>query len=145
MEHANRLIEITPSSPYLYLAYSLVVPLALRFVNSGVEALRLNRSKETACDFWDIFRGVGNGAGDNGNCPADYWLAFVLGVFEMLAYPILMVADHYLFIGFWLTFKTVHRWFYAPNWSRGPFNRYLVMNAGILVASYLSARFAVAQ
>ncbi len=58
----------------------------------------------------------------------DYWHGAVLGLIELLAYPVLMSTNHWPFIGAWLTFKTAGQW---RMWSRrrSPFNRFLIGNA----------------
>jgi hypothetical protein len=136
----NDLLTVAPSALGLYLAMALQVPLFVRVGNSAVEAKRLKRKN----GFWLIVKGVGEEGADTASVPSDYWLAFVLGFGEMLAYPLLRVTNHALFIGAWLLFKTVHRWHYAPDQARGLYNRYVVGNAIVLIGAYLSARWNVA-
>ena len=119
---------------------AVLVPLLVRAAISAVEAKRLNLND----GFRLIFKGTTGKAEDGTQIPSDYWLAYVIGVGEMLAYPLLIVTAQPLIIGAWLAFKTVHRWHYAPDISRGPYNRYLVANAAILIGAYLSARWTVA-
>jgi hypothetical protein len=127
----GELLNVFPSSPLWYLTMALVSPLVVRVGIASVEAVRRE------VDFIKIFKGTSG----QENVPSDYWLAFILGVGEMLSYPLLIVTDHALYIGAWVAFKTVNRWHYAPGVSRGPYNRYLVANGIILIASYLSARW----
>lgn len=135
----DKLISLVPESLLCYWALALSIPLAVRIGISCLEAIRL----EIRGGCWKIFKGFGGDAVDWKKAPADYWLSYILGVGEMLAYPLLIAASQPLFIGFWLTFKTVHRWSYAPHFPRGPYNLYLVANAVILMGAYLSARVAV--
>lgn len=130
-----KLLEIVPTSWWWYLGLALAIPFAVRLFICWIESKRLSVS------FGKIFKGV-EGKED---IPADYWLAFIVGILEMLAYPPLIVTDAPAIIGGWLIFKTVNRWQYAPNWSRGPFNRYLIANAVVLFGAYLSARLGFSQ
>lgn len=135
----TELLRITPVAPYLYVGWAVIIPLLIRIFIAVIETRRLSLEG----GFWKIFRGFGdpNPKKPGKDVPADYWLAFILGMLEMLAYPPVLAADQPTFIGAWLVFKTVHRWSYAPGFSRGPYNRYLVANGIILLASYLSARW----
>lgn len=132
------LLDIVPKSWCWYLGFALAIPFAMRFFICWVESKRLGIS------FSNIFKGFG-GKENNKDIPADYWLAFIIGILEMLVYPPLIVTDASAIIGGWLVFKTVNRWQYAPDWSRGPFNRYLVANAVVLFGAYFSARLAFWQ
>jgi len=131
----TELLEIKPTSWCWYLGLALLIPLLIRLFICSIEAKRLGVS------FRKIFKGFGDKENDK-HVPSDYWLAFIIGVLEMLAYPPLLVTDAPAIIGGWLLFKTVNRWQYAPNRTRGPFNRYLVANAVIIFGAYLSARLA---
>jgi len=133
----TELLRITPTS-WWYLGLALAIPLAIRLFICLVEAKRLS------VPFLKILKGTG-GKENCKDIPADYWLAFIIGVLEMLAYPPLIVTNAPTIIGGWLVFKTVNRWQYAPGQSRGPFNRYLVANAVILLGAYFSARLAFSQ
>ncbi|WP_169709588.1 hypothetical protein [Deferrisoma camini] len=131
----NELLKIVPTSWRWYLGFALVIPFAVRLFICWIESKRLS------IPFKKIFKGFGGEENDK-DVPADYWLAFIIGILEMLAYPPLIGSNTPEIIGGWLAFKTINRWQYAPNWSRGPFNRYLVANAVVLFGAYLSARFA---
>ncbi|MFQ5471111.1 MAG: hypothetical protein ACE5EH_12580, partial [Gammaproteobacteria bacterium] len=71
--------------------------------------------------FCKIFKGFGDRKYKD--TPAAYWLAFIIGFLEMLSYPALIVTNNPEIIGGWLVFKTVYRWEYTKNKSRGLFNR----------------------
>lgn len=116
------LLTRSPDCWLVYLALAAASPLAVRAVTSHELASRTQVPWPTA------FR-------------TSSWLPLVLGIFEMLAYPMLIVSSQVGAIGGWLLFKTVHRAQYAPTEKRGPYNRYLVANAMILCSSYLSARW----
>ena len=135
----SNLLNIQPTGLVIYLVWALFIPLVIRIFISAIETRRLLLQ---GC-FWKIFRGVGNRQTNSTSkdVPADYWLSFGLGVLEMLAYPAIIKADQPTIIGAWLAFKTVHRWSYAPGYSRGQYNRYLVANAIILLSSYFAARW----
>ena len=79
-------------------------------------------------DFWECFLI---------EAPGDHFLNFYIGFFELLAYPILLASGHPLFIGAWLTFKTVHRVPYKAGIDRGLFARYLFGNALVLFCSFV--------
>ena len=135
----NDLLNIKPAAPHRYILWAIIIPLFVRVLVSLFEKYRL-RNKVS---FWIIFRGIGD-CHANSNCnhaPKDYWLSFLLGVSEMLAYPPLLKANQPTIIGAWLVLKTVHRVTYAPDHKRGLYNRYLLANVMILFASYFSARW----
>jgi len=128
----NEVLSANPTDWAVYLWLAFGIPLAVRIFISLIEAARLR-----TCPL-KIFGGFSS---DN-EIPSDYWLAYVLGMIEMLAYPVFFASSFVAPVGAWLLFKTVHRWHYAPDTSRGPYNRYLVANAAVLLGSYFSARFA---
>ena len=70
----------------------------------------------------------------------DLWLPFFIGAIEIAAYSLLIKADLAAYIGGWLAFKTVNRWHYTTNVGRGLFNRYLLSNGLVLVASFVLAK-----
>ena len=66
---------------------------------------------------------------------ADYWHPFILGTFELITYPVLMVTGAWTMVGAWLAFKTLPHW---KDWTdkRVSFNRFLIGNALVLLAGY---------
>ena len=66
----------------------------------------------------------------------DYWHPFILGLFELMAYPVLMATGNWRFVGAWLAFKTLAQW---KHWAkyRVAFNRFLIGNALVLFCSFL--------
>ncbi|MFC7047979.1 hypothetical protein [Emcibacter nanhaiensis] len=135
----STLITQQVSSPCIFVAFAAIVPLLPRLIRCYVEGIR----QEIKGEFWLIFKGVGGETADRKSIPADFWLSYVIGFAEMLAYPLLIINDQTTMIGFWLGFKTIHRWNYAPNYDRGPYNLYLVGNLIVLMGAYFSARWAV--
>jgi len=93
---------------------------------------------------WKSFRDIliGHGIVNNENkiVAADRTTGFIIGFLECLAYSLFIKIGKPDYIGAWLIFKTVNRWKYKEQ-DRGLFNRYLVANGFVLVASYLLAQF----
>jgi hypothetical protein len=79
-----------------------------------------------------------NQAADIWTGQSDFLYPFILGLMELLCYPILMRAGAWTVVGAWLAFKTVVHW---SSWAknRNPFNRYLIGNALVVVASFAMA------
>lgn len=67
----------------------------------------------------------------------DYFINFVVGYIELISFPIFLRTELYSFIGSWLAFKIAHRLQYNKNTERGLFARYILMNALILIGSFL--------
>ena len=118
------------------LGYSVRVVLASLLVRIVIAALKAATSCERAHGFpdelWRCFRGFGL----REDTLVDHWHPFVLGLFELSAYPVLMVTGHWSFIGAWLAFKTIAQW---KRWTeeRTSFNRFLIGNALVLFLSLL--------
>jgi hypothetical protein len=72
----------------------------------------------------------------SGSLVPDYWHPFILGLLELLAYPVLMVADRWEFIGAWMAFKTLAQWKTGQE-GRVPFNRFLIGNALVVILALL--------
>ena len=137
----DELFTVEPAS-WLYYLFTLLSALFVRGVVSVWRGLEID-SKFTK-KICRIFKGIGCQVWEGckpKKIAADYWMGFVLGLLELLAYPLLLRTNHPALIGAWLVFKTAHRWSYAPRQERGTYNRYLVGNALILVFSYFLARF----
>jgi hypothetical protein len=83
-------------------------------------------------EFWKCFRGYGSKDPNNN----DHWHPFILGLFELSAYPVLMKTENWSFIGAWLAFKTLAQW---KRWEekRTAFNRFLIGNALVLFLAFL--------
>ena len=78
--------------------------------------------------WWKAFRGFGFTG-------LDHWMVGILGLLELIAYPVLMFADKWSFIGAWLGFKTISQW---NRWGtdRNSFVRFLIGNILVLIAAY---------
>ena len=66
----------------------------------------------------------------------DIWYNFILGTIELFCFPILMGTNSWPAIGAWIAFKALAQW---NRWikNRLVFNRFLIANAIIIIASYL--------
>jgi len=143
--------ELSSCQWWIYILITGLGSTFVRLINS------MWRSLESHEPSWERFKGVFKGCGwkvreeqkDNSTgetkaiekrTAADYWQPFFIGWLELISYPVLIFSDKASFIGAWLAFKTVHRWSYAPGVNRGFYNRYLLSNALILIASYVLAR-----
>jgi len=148
----NGLLTYSVPNASGYILLAVVGSLCVRAVSVLFQAWRatLRCPNVGFCAAWiGIFLGYGyecqktkgNAEPEKTRQGDDYLLPFVLGVFELLAYPILIVNNQPVFIGAWIAFKIVHRVKYAPDIDRGPYNRFLVANGMILVLAYCIARF----
>jgi hypothetical protein len=68
----------------------------------------------------------------------DYWLPFILGSFELTAYPYFIARGDWKVIGGWIALKTAAQW---GQWSRSRshYQRLLFGNALVIAASVLLA------
>jgi hypothetical protein len=73
----------------------------------------------------------------------DFLQPVILGLLELLIYPILMGNNLPVYIGAWLGFKVVPR---LGSWekSRNTYQRFLIGNALVILASYLLMRAFIA-
>jgi hypothetical protein len=74
----------------------------------------------------------------------DYWLNTVLGLLELVAFPILMAAGAWVPVGAWITLKTVAQWDVWKK-NRTTFNRFLIGNALVLGISVALAKVFMEQ
>ncbi len=65
----------------------------------------------------------------------DYWLPTIIGISEMVAFPVLMEYHKWNFIGYWLGIKTASHWGLWQK-SRTAYNRFLFGNILSLFFSY---------
>lgn len=70
----------------------------------------------------------------------DLWYNSVIGIMELLTFPILMRVDGQAIIGAWIGFKTVAQWSKWTKDNRLTFNRYLIGCAINVLISYLLMR-----
>src|SRR3569623_1149187 len=115
--------------PAAYLLAVLVLSVLARGLHALLRAIRLSRILEPPPPYWLAvwlsFRGV---PPKGSSFPADYWYTFVLGSFEMAAYPVLIATHSWTVIGAWIGLKTVAQWS-AWNSDRATFNLFLIGNA----------------
>lgn len=71
-----------------------------------------------------------------GRLVPDFWQPFILGMIEIFTYPVLLRTDNIHIIGAWIGLKTLAQW---REWSknRAHFNRFLIGNALVVIASVL--------
>jgi hypothetical protein len=72
---------------------------------------------------------------------SDYWYPFIIGAFELLFYPVLMVTGSWAAIGGWIALKTISQW---GVWStdRAVFNLFLIGTlANLSIAFFFLTRF----
>ena len=85
--------------------------------------------------YWRLVGGFKVGDKDN-----DYLLPFIVGLLELLVYPILLAAGKPEYVGAWLGFKVIPK---LGTWStnRETYQRFLIGNALVIVASYILQRY----
>ncbi len=66
----------------------------------------------------------------------DYWLPYIIGLSELLVYPLLMYKEYWMGIVTWLVLKTASTW---GGWqkTRTAYNRFLFGKILSLGSSYL--------
>jgi len=120
-----------------YFPLVLGLSLGVRTLMSLLRAFERPAGNEYLCTARQLFmgRGVSAPEGQPILLP-DYWHPFILGFFELTAYPVLMATGNWRFVGAWLAFKTLAQW---KHWSkyRVAFNRFLIGNALVLFCSFL--------
>lgn len=129
-----------------YVVYCLLASLAVRFIACFFKAFGIqegehltgerltktgdkNEYKNFGKAFLMAFRGFGGGRIE------DLWLPYLLGAFELAAYPVLFALDRFEIVGGWLVLKVAGSW---RVWTelRTPFNRFLFLNVLILALAY---------
>lgn len=80
--------------------------------------------------FWECFKGFGRH-----KAHSDLWLNFIVGLFEVAAYPVLLKTGFYSIIGGWLLIRAAVAW---GGWSisRTSYNRHLLNILLELTVSY---------
>ena len=119
------------SQPLIYFLVVFVLSMAVRIALSLLKAFQRDPTTSFFSDFFASLKGF-----NKDKEKADYWYPFVLGVFEFLTYPILIVTENWKFLGAWLAFKTVSQW---KHWgdNRPAFNRFLIGNALVVILCVL--------
>src|SRR5437879_2081305 len=113
--------QLTTSWP-LYVLYCLLTALALRVIQSLLRARAVQKGDfphaegdnsavipEFGRAFWYCFNGF-----NEYKEHSDLWLQFILNVFELAAYPVLLVLGQPLVIGGWIGIRTAGGW---TGWS----------------------------
>jgi len=130
---------------YMYLLWSFVLSLMVRAILCVWRAW-LPKAEEAAKNgewdkikYWKRYLASGKGFGKTFGIDVreqgDYWLSYLIGVAELLAYPILFRFDQVGAIGGWIALKTVGNW---GVWQkrRNAFLNLLWGNILIIVGSY---------
>lgn len=136
---ANSLFEISlEKSIWLFAIYAVLISLVIRTILSALRAWEIE-NENSEISFWPAFRNsfVGRGFGGERWYQNDYWHPFMLGTFELAAYPILLAGNKPEYIAGWLVLKTLPQW---GRWKekRTAYNRFLVGNALVLLVSYFA-------
>jgi hypothetical protein len=86
---------------------------------------------------WRKFCGFYDPSGDTQKI--DYWYNFILGLFELAAYPILIALEAWPVIGAWISLKTIAQWSVWTS-DRTVFNLFLIGNLLVLAVAYFFLR-----
>jgi len=136
--------------PLCYFVLVVLFGLMIRCVSSFQKAFEIIASKRGVGfwkQFWAAFRGYRSpfiklSDDDRWQPSNDYWQPFILGVLELMVFPVLIATEHWNYVGAWLGFKTLAQ---AVRWNedRGVFNRFLIGSALVILASYYLASMVV--
>src|SRR5690606_7954703 len=121
-------------SPVCYFLVALLLALAVRLV------LGLLKCYELATTIPEVRYGTALGRmfiglsatdkppADGGEGTGDYLAPLVLGYLELLTYPVLMRGGYWLYVGAWVSLKTLAQY---THWvkNRSMFNRFLIGTA----------------
>ena len=122
-----------------YLTSVIAISVLIRVVLAGLRASEYRKKKRLRA-FVDIFHGFR--ADPQGG--ADYWQPSLVGVLELSVYPLLLASGKPEYIGAWLLFKTLPR-FGSWERQRNVYQRFLIGNAIVLLASYALMRLFIAR
>jgi hypothetical protein len=135
------------TSGVVYVGLCIVITLVIRAVQSLFKAWALKHNDvptEYQLDprersYWTLYRQhfFGFSLGKN----SDLWLPTLIGLAELIAYPVLLAVGQTVIIGAWIAFKTAGAW---TGWrtSGTAFNRFLLFSLlNVIVAYFLSAHF----
>lgn len=133
---------------FKYIALAIIVAIIIRTVLTFFKAMGINNGeiddpaktvkdekkwkgegiiKAFKCSFWS----------NSGDLRIDdYWLPYIIGLSELLAYPVLMDKGYWMGIVTWLALKTASTWG-AWQKTRTAYNRFLVGNILSLGCSFL--------
>ncbi len=133
---------------WYYASVALAGSLSIRLVTTLLRAWRAK--VEDDLPFWTAFGRifVGLGAGpfpasldhkDREMHRGDYLTAAILGFLELLAYPVLIKAMLYTYVGAWVALKILAQY---ESWKsdRGRLTQFLIGNAFVLIFSFMIAQ-----
>ncbi len=133
-----RVLGVTIDDPLSYFLMAFGLSTAVRLVLCLIKAYEVaGQSKQVA--FWASvgrgFVGLSPSPGKEAQ-KSDFLSPFLVGLLELLSFPVLMAGTHWSYIGWWLGFKTAAQY---KHWTteRAVFNRYLVGNALVLVLAVI--------
>jgi len=112
----------------------------VRNITPSWESVELFR-KETAHKakpFKERVKIIFNGYSEQDPTP-DFWYNTMIGTFELFAFPFILKAEQYAFIGAWLGYKVVANWS-VWNKNRLKFNSFLIGNLIVVLISYILKR-----
>jgi hypothetical protein len=90
--------------------------------------------------FWKAFRTIICGFKRQRE-HSDLWLPFIIGTFELAAYPVFLRLNAFELLGGWLALKTAGQWLGWQH-SRTSFNRFLLANViNVFVAYFWLSKF----
>lgn len=141
MPDSDKLLSAQVVLPGEYVFCAFLGSLGIRVVLAILYALELalqggwSRLKE---GFLGGFLGNRQAQPGNGVEGGDYWTPYLLGVIELIAYPLLIATSEWQIIGAWFTLKTVAQYGHW-NRSRSTFNRFLIGNALVVIFAYQRA------
>jgi hypothetical protein len=130
-------------SPACYLAAVVLCAIAIRLFHCTLAAYKrtheLGWSRQVyAKQFKRFFVGI-HPAGTGSS--SDYGFTLILGVFELIAYPILIATGAWVAVGTWVGLKALAQWKVWES-DRAVFNLFLIGNASnVLVAAFILVRF----
>lgn len=130
--------------PYWFVLFIIAFTLLIRTIHTYFKAKAIaigeiddvknqHEIKWEKKEFKDIFRSSFFSAGNDVRID-DFWLPFIIGIFELSIYPFLMVNGFWTAIAAWVAIKTASSW---GGWqkTRTAYNRFLVGNILSLLAS----------
>jgi hypothetical protein len=122
------------SDPGTYLATVLLCSLGLRIALSLLAAAKFAHDADARfiAMAWGTFVGFQS---KESKVPSNYWYTFILGTFELCAYPVMIVTGAWQAIGAWVGLKTLAQW---ASWAtdRSLFNLFLIGNAAVLAVAF---------
>jgi hypothetical protein len=121
----------------LYLLYAAIASMLIRATSSALKAMDSNNnSTKFHKRFYRAFSGYGNEKLEDN----DYWHPYILGFLEIATLPPLLTMGLWQAICGWIALKSVPQW---KIWCerRSPFNRFLICNLLMLIASAWMLRF----